>query len=194
MILVGVTGGIGMGKSAAATLLEATGIPVVDTDDIARRLVEPGSASVAEIGEAFGPEVIAQDGSLARQNLARLVFNDATARGRLEQILHPRIAAVWRAEVARWKEQGQRFGAVVIPLLFEKAYEAEFEAVVCIACSAGSQERRLRERGWSADEISTRKAAQLPVGEKITRSRFVVWTEGSVHAHGRQWDRILRSF
>jgi dephospho-CoA kinase len=110
----------------------------------------------------------------------------------LELMLHPRIAAVWRAEVARWRGQDRRIGAVVIPLLFEKGHGSEFDAVACVACSAESQRRRLRERGWSEDEIDARNAAQLPVGEKVARSRFVLWTEGSIRAHGCQWERVLR--
>ena len=192
MTLLGITGGIGMGKSAAATLLGALGVPVVDTDELARRLVERGSPALAEITEAFGPEAIDPEGSLRRQWLARLVFADTAARGRLEQILHPRIAVAWRGEVGRWRDEGRQIGAVIIPLLFEKGYEAEFDAVVCVACSAETQRQRLRGRNWSEDEIKARAAAQLPVNDKAARSRFVVWTEGGLPAHARQWERILR--
>lgn len=191
MRLLGITGGIGMGKSAAASLLASRGVPVVDTDDLARQLVMPGSDALAEIHGVFGPDCIGPDGTLERRWLAQRVFTDPAARGLLEQILHPRIAAAWRAEVQRWRQEGRTTGAVVIPLLFEKDYGAEFDAVVCVACSRGTQRHRLRERGWSDEQIDARNAAQLAVPEKVSRSRFVVWTEGSLDAHRGQWRRVL---
>ncbi len=191
MRLIGVTGGIGMGKSAAATLLAAQNVPVVDTDDLARQLVAPGSQALSEIRTMFGPDSIGPDGTLERRWLAQRVFSDPVARGHLEQILHPRIAAAWRAEVERWRRDGTATGAVVIPLLFEKGYGPEFDAVVCVACSGGTQRHRLRERGWSEEQIEARNSAQLDVPEKVSRSRFVVWTEGSLQAHAGQWRRVL---
>lgn len=191
MRLLGVTGGIGMGKSAAASLLTARGVPVVDTDDLARQLVVPGSEALSEIRDAFGPDGIAPDGTLERAWLARRIFSDPAARGRLEQILHPRIAAAWRDEVERWRRDGRTTAAVVIPLLFEKGYGSGFDAVVCVACSRATQRHRLRERGWSDEQIDARNAAQFDVLEKVSRSRFVIWTEGSLEAHAGQWQRVL---
>lgn len=191
MRLLGVTGGIGMGKSASAALLAARGIPVVDTDDLARQLVIPGAAALAEIRIAFGPDCIGADGALDRRWLAQHIFSDPAARDRVEQILHPRIAASWRCEAERWRRDGTAIGAVVIPLLFEKGYGPEFDAVVCVACSSDTQRRRLRDRGWSEEQIDARNSAQLSVPEKMSCSRFVVWTEGSLEAHGGQWRRVL---
>jgi dephospho-CoA kinase len=191
MRLLGITGGIGMGKSAAASLLAARSVPVVDTDDLARQLVIPGSAALSEIRTAFGPDTIGPEGTLERRWLAQRIFSDPAARERLEQILHPRIAAAWRAEVEQWRRDGTATAAVVIPLLFEKGYGSDFDAVVCVACSSGIQRHRLRERGWSEEQIDARNSAQLAVSEKVSRSRFVVWTEGSFEAHAGQWRRVL---
>ena len=191
MILLGITGGIGMGKSAAASLLAARSVPVVDTDDLARQLVIPGSAALSEIRTAFGPDSIGPDGTLERRWLAQRIFSDPAARGQLEQILHPRIAEAWRAEVERWRRDGRATAAVVIPLLFEKGHGSDFDAVVCVACSRGTQRHRLRDRGWSEEQIDARNSAQLAVPEKVSRSRFVVWTEGSLEAHAGQWRRVL---
>lgn len=191
MRLLGITGGIGMGKSAAASLLAARSVPVVDTDDLARQLVIPGSAALSEIRTAFGPDTIGPDGTLERRWLAQRIFSDPAARDRLEQILHPRIAAAWRAEAAQWRRDGTATAAVVIPLLFEKGYGSDFDAVVCVACSSGTQRHRLQERGWSEEQIDARNSAQLAVPEKVSRSRFVVWTEGSLEAHAGQWRRVL---
>ena len=191
MILLGITGGIGMGKSAAASLLAARSVPVVDTDDLARQLVSPGSEALSEIRTAFGPDSIGPDGTLERRWLAQRIFSDPAARGQLEQILHPRIAEAWRAEVERWRRDGRATAAVVIPLLFEKGHGSDFDAVVCVACSRGTQRHRLRDRGWSEEQIDARNSAQLAVPEKVSRSRFVVWTEGSLEAHAGQWRRVL---
>ena len=80
---------------------------------------------------------------------------------------------------------------MVIPLLFEKGYGPDFDVVVCVACSSVTQRRRLRERGWSEEQIDARNSTQLRVPEKMSRSQFVVWTEGSLEAHAGQWRRVL---
>jgi len=191
MRLLGITGGIGMGKSAAASLLAARGVPVVDTDDLARQLVIPGSEALSEIRTAFGPDTIGPDGTLERRWLAQRVFSDPAARGQLEQILHPRIATAWRAEVEQWRRVRIATGTVVIPVWFEKGHGSRCAAVGCVPRSRGTQRRRLRDRGWSAEQIDARNSAQLAVPEKVSRSRFVVWTEGSLEAHAGQWRRVL---
>lgn len=193
MVLLGITGGVGMGKSTAGTLLQQRGIPVLDTDVLARQETSPGSPALDQIREVFGPDVFQADGSLHRSALGRVVFADAVARSRLEAILHPRIAQAWRDQVASWQSTGERAGAILIPLLFERGYDAEFTACVTIACSPTTQRQRLRQRGWADAEIDSRNRAQLAVADKMARARFVIWTEGSLEVHSRQWDRVLAS-
>jgi dephospho-CoA kinase len=191
MKLLGLTGGIGMGKSTAAGFLLRQGVPVLDTDDLARELVLPGQPALAEIQAAFGPTVIAQDGSLDRSRLAALVFNDAAVRQQLEAILHPRIRARWQSQAARWRQENQRVGVVVIPLLFETQAETAFDRIICLACTPASQHQRLLARGWAPGQISRRLAAQLPVAQKMHRSHFVVWSEGQPEVTQQQLVRIL---
>jgi dephospho-CoA kinase len=191
MKLLGLTGGVGMGKSTCAQLLRARGVPVVDTDDLARDVVEPGQPALAEIRNLFGPEFINSEGRLARYLLAKRVFADPPARKQLEAILHPRIRLLWRAQADVWRAEGRSLGAVAIPLLFETKAETELDAVICTACSSQSQVERLRARGWSIEQIDQRIHAQLPVEDKITRSNYVIWTEGSIEIHAAQLDRIL---
>src|SRR5512137_799134 len=107
MRVLGLTGGVGMGKSTSAQLLCDRGVPVVDTDDLARQVVAPGQPALAEVREAFGADVVGPDGQLRRDELAQRVFADAAARTRLEQILHPRIRALWRAQVETWRTEGR---------------------------------------------------------------------------------------
>jgi dephospho-CoA kinase len=187
----GLTGGIGMGKSTAAQCLRARGLAVLDTDDLAREVVAPGQPALAEIQQVFGPAMVDATGQLNRSALAQVVFADAAARRQLEGILHPRITALWRAQLDQWRVAGRTAAVVVIPLLFETGVEAQFDAVICVACSAATQRERLQSRGWTPEQIAQREAAQLPVAEKMARSRYVVWSEGSLDVLGRQVDRVV---
>jgi len=191
MKVLGLTGGIGMGKSTAAAALRQRGIPVVDTDQLARQVVEPGQPALAEVQRAFGPGIIGADGRLRRDELARLVFSDAAARRTLERILHPRIRELWRAQLAVWRGERRPVAAVVVPLLFEVQAEVECDATICVACSATSQRERLQARGWTVEQIEQRARAQWPIEQKMLHADFVVWTEGDVALATEQLDRIL---
>lgn len=191
MTLIGITGGIGAGKSVSSGILDQFGIPVSDADVLARECSGPGTEGFTEIVREFGPGVLRPCGELDRKQLAAVIFPNPQARQRLEAILHPRIARLWRSQVSAWRSEGVRCAAVVIPLLFEKGYAGEFSRVVCLACTRSTQLCRLRERGWTVEQIDARNAAQLAVTEKMARADFVVWTEGSPEMHRRQWERIL---
>jgi dephospho-CoA kinase len=192
MKLFGLTGGVGMGKSAAERLLRARRVPVVDTDALAREVVEPGQPALAEIQRVFGPEVIDSDGQLRREEVARRVFADPAARQQLEAITHPRIRELWLAQAAAWRAEGKRRAVVIIPLLFETGVEQEFDAVICVACTAATQRQRLCDRGWSLDQIHQRIAAQWPVEKKIALANFVVWSEGGLEELAAQLERVLQ--
>lgn len=190
-----------MGKSTAATLLAQRGITIVDTDLLARQLVEPGQPAIAEIRDAFGAEMIAPDGALRRDLLARRVFSDSDARKTLEHILHPRIRLLWQFQLTQWRasntqtpqHSNMQFFCVVIPLLFETRAETEVDASLCIACSPATQQKRLASRGWNDDQINQRIKSQLPVEEKMARADYVVWNEGSHEVLGAQLDCVLHS-
>lgn len=181
-----------MGKSAAAQILTAHCVPLVDTDELARKIVEPGQPALEEIQHAFGSGVIAADGQLRRDELARIVFSDAAARHRLESLTHPRIRALWQEQVKTWREQEGAVAVVVIPLLFETWAEKEFDATVCVACSSETQLKRLSERGWTTEQISQRIAAQFPIEKKIAKADFVAWNDGDLEVLAAQLNRIVR--
>ena len=187
----GLTGGVGMGKSTCAQLLQARGAVVVDTDELARQVVAPGQPGLAEVRDAFGPAFVGRDGQLRRGELAQIVFADAAARRKLEAILHPRIRDLWHARIESWRNEGRPLAVVVIPLLFETKAEGEFDTIVCVACSAATQRQRLLARGWTLEQIERRKAAQMPIVEKMTRSHRVIWTEASLDVHAEQIDRLV---
>ena len=187
----GLTGGIGMGKSTVAQLLQQRGVAVADTDVLARKVVEPGQPALAAIQEMFGAAVLAPDGSLRRDELARRVFGSDMARKQLEAILHPRIRALWQAQVAEWRAAGVKLGVVVIPLLFETNVAKSFDKVICVACSPASQQQRLADRSWSAEQIQQRIGAQWPIEKKLTQADYVIWTEGGSDVTITQLERIL---
>ena len=191
MKVLGLTGGIGMGKSACAQLLQWRGALVVDTDDLARQVVAPGQPALAELQRTFGAEIVGPEGELRRDVVARLVFADAGARKQLEAILHPRIHELWRAQLQTWRAEGRPLAVVVIPLLFETQVESEFDAILCVACSAATQRERLLARGWPLEQIEQRNAAQLPVETKMLRSNYVIWTEAGMDVHAQQVYRVV---
>lgn len=192
MKVFGLTGGIGMGKSTAGQWLLGRGIPTVDTDLLARELVEPGRPALAEIRRAFGDQIITPDGRLRRDEMACIAFSDAVARRTLEQILHPRIMELWKQQVGQWRSEHRPLAAVIIPLLFETGAENDLDLTVCVACSVETQKQRLRDRGWTADQIERRLAAQWPIEQKMARADFVVWSEGDPELLGQQLERIIR--
>lgn len=181
-----------MGKSTAERVLRSSGFLVIDTDQIARDVVEPGQPALQEISLAFGPEMISQDGTLDRARLAQTVFADDNARKRLEEILHPRIRQSWLGQVENAREAGRDLAFVVIPLLFETGSERELDRTVCVACAPATQQRRLRDRGWSDAQIRQRIQAQAPIQEKVSRSDFVVWNEAGLDVLEAQLERIMQ--
>jgi dephospho-CoA kinase len=193
MKVLGLTGGVGMGKSASLQLLRERAIPVVDTDDLARVVVEPGKHALAEIQAQFGPEVIDADGKLDRALLARIVFEDSDARKKLEAILHPRIREAWREQVKAWSRQGHALGVVVIPLLFETGAEKELDRTICVACSEATQRERLLARNWNSEQIQQRIQAQWPIEKKVAKADYVIWTESTLDITALQLERILQN-
>jgi dephospho-CoA kinase len=190
MIAYGLTGGVGVGKSAVGALIAERGVPIVDTDVIAREVVHPGTEGFRLVVERFGPEILNTEGMLDRRALAELVFADSEKRKELEGILHPLIRGVWKRRISQCREEGARAAVVVIPLLFETGAEGQLDKVICVACTEVTQKARLRERDWDEEEISNRIAAQLSLKEKMERADYVIWNESSLDICCRQLDRI----
>jgi len=194
MLLLGVTGGVGVGKGTVADWFASRGFPVVDTDQIARKISAPGEAAHAAISDCFvGEGVLGPKGQIDRAALAKLVFGDTGARKRLEAILHPLIRASWKALAEGWSRLGVAAGVVVIPLLFETGAESEFHHVLCAACSGPEQRARLARRGWDAQRAQGVISAQWPQEMKMGRSSHVVWTEHDPGVTLRQVEKIARS-
>ncbi|MSU31831.1 MAG: dephospho-CoA kinase [Pedosphaera sp.] len=191
VISIGMTGGIGAGKSVSAEFLHHLGIPLLDTDSVARELVRPGETGYLAVYKSFGPSFFLADGTLDRPKMAALVFADPQALHRLEAILHPLIRAAWEAWIHKCRERREPMLCVVIPLLFERGYRADFPVTIAVSCSVSTQLERLRCRGWTDLEIQRRLAAQQAMSKKAEQSRFVVWNEGTVTTLKDQWIKIL---
>jgi dephospho-CoA kinase len=186
---VGLTGGIGSGKSVASGMFEALGAAVVDTDEISRALTAPGGAAIAEIREQFGPESIAADGGLDRERMRLLVFRDAASRQQLESILHPLIRSRARAAVAAARRP---YVIVVVPLLFETGACVELvQRVLVVDCAEEEQVRRVMTRsGLPATEARRIMTSQLPRAERLRRADDVLHNDGGIEALRGQVERL----
>jgi dephospho-CoA kinase len=182
---IGLTGGIGSGKSSAARLFQELGAGVVDTDQIAHELTGPGGAAIAAIRSQFGAEYIAADGGLARAEMRRLVFSNGAAKKELETLLHPLIR---KQAVARIAEARQPYVLVVVPLLFETgAYRELVSRVLVVDCPEEMQIARTMQRNrLTADEVRAIMAAQLPRSERLARADEVLRNDDDIDALRRQ--------
>lgn len=183
---VTLTGGIATGKSTVAAALRARGIPVVDSDRLARDAVTPGSDGLAEVVARFGAAVLDPTGALDRAALGRRVFADAAARRELERIVHPRV----RAGVAAFFAAATGPAAVAeIPLVYETGWYPDFDAVVVAACHPRIQAVRLRARdGLDDAAIAARLAAQWPIEDKVRLADGVLRTDGTLAETARVAD------
>ncbi len=182
MPAIGITGGVATGKSSVAQELAANlapRIPVLmfSADFEARRLTDSDFAVQEEIRSAFGGQVFHPDGALARDRLRELVFQDASARKRLEEILHPRIRQAW---IAHLREE--RLLLAEIPLLYETAADQNFDLIIVTACSLNSQKYRLvTGRGLPMTLAEQVIGSQLSLDDKIRRADRLVWTDCPTH-------------
>lgn len=172
MLVIGLTGGIGSGKSTVADALAARGAGVIDTDLIARELTEPGETALAEIAAAFGPEVMDAHGRLDRGALRAHVFADSAARRRLEAILHPRIEARMLERLAALRTP---YAVLVVPLLLETGQQALTNRVLVVDVPESVQIERVRRRSALTDaEIERIIASQIGRAERLARADDVL--------------------
>ena len=187
---VAITGGIACGKSLFSHYLGQLGVDILDADDVVHRLEEPHGAAVDAIIGLFGESVLRPDGGIDRRALGTLVFEDDTARSRLNGIVHPLVKQVLMAWLA---EPDRRIKAAVIPLLFEVGWGAEWDVIICLVSSETVQlDRLIRVRGLSENEARRRIAAQMPVAEKAARSHYVVNNDADAAALAQEAARVYR--
>lgn len=192
---VAVTGGIGAGKSTVSRMLRELGAIVIDSDRLARRVVEPGTAGLAAVIEAFGPEVLGEDGSLDRAALAERVFASAgadAARDQLEAIVHPLV----RAEFRRIVGQAPPGSTVVndIPILRSWAAAAQFDEVVVVVAQESVRVARLIERGLAEEDARARIAAQISDDERVALADRVIHNDGDETELRARVERLWREW
>jgi dephospho-CoA kinase len=182
MAVIGVTGGIGSGKSTFSKMLaDHLSARLFDADSAARELLESDPAVCQEITTEIFAEAYTPDGKPDRAAIRRLVFHDPAAKARLESILHPRIRERWTQLAAECRQNATPL-VVEIPLLFEIGAERFFDRIVTVACSHETQLARTAARGLPRDEAESIIRSQLPLERKTSRAHFVVWNDGS-HAN-----------
>ena len=188
---IGLTGGIACGKSTLAEGLRQRGWHVIDTDQIAHELMQPGQEVWKNMVDAFGSSILQPDKSIDRKVLGRLVFADPFLRVKLNEITHPAIRSVWQRErEERARTHPTHSLAVMIPLLFECELEQMFSAVWCVGASRATQLNRLKARGLSEPEAAQRLVSQMPVAKKMARSAIAFWGEGTPATLQLQLDQI----
>jgi dephospho-CoA kinase len=188
VLRIGLTGGIGSGKSTVAGLLAARGALIVDADRIAREVVEPGTPGLAQVVDAFGDGVLAPDGSLARPALAAIVFSDPEARARLDGIVHPLVRARTAELVAAAPE-----GSVVVndvPLLVETGQAGSYDLVLVVEADPGTRVARLVRRGLTEDDARARIAAQASDEQRRAAADVVLDNSGAPEQLAEQVDRF----
>lgn len=191
--VLGVTGGIGCGKSEVGRILRDLGVPLLDADEVAHRMLRPGTATCEAIVQAFGPDARGPDGGIDRARVAARVFANAEDRAALNRIVHPPVLREIRAWVAERRDREPL--AVIVPLLYEVDVVEPWNAVVCVAARPEIARQRLRDRGWSDEEIERRLAAQWPLDEKARRADFVIWNNGTLddleHEVRTMWSNVM---
>ncbi|HJZ87719.1 MAG TPA: dephospho-CoA kinase [Polyangia bacterium] len=192
--VIGLTGGIGSGKSTVAAMLAQLGAEVIDADQVAREVVKPGLPVFEDIVREFGREVLQPDGTLDRKRLGARVFADPGARRRLEAITHPRIAA---ETVRRVTEAGVRGIEIVIyeaTLLVENQIHETLDGLIVVTAAPSEQIARVAARdGLSRAEVEQRMAAQLPMEKKLAVANWVIHNDGALADTRRQVEALWRT-
>jgi dephospho-CoA kinase len=188
--LIGLTGGAGSGKSTVAAMLRDLGAEVLDADDAAHAVYEPGSPGFEEVVREFGSEFV-RDGRIDRARLGELVFNDKDARLRLNAIVHPLVREWMAARTAEAAERGARVVVQEVPLLFENGLERLYTSVALVYVPESVQlERLVVGRGLSEERARAMIAAQMPIEEKRRRAQHVIDNSGTGEATRAQVDAL----
>jgi dephospho-CoA kinase len=188
VLRIGLTGGIGSGKSTVSRLLAEHGAVIVDADRIAREVVAPGSPGLAAVVEAFGPGILTEDGALDRPGLAALVFADREARATLDGIVHPLV----RKRAAELEGAAPEDAVVVhdVPLLAETGQAASYDLVLVVEADEAARVARLIGRGLSEDDARARIAAQATDGQRRAIADVVLDNRGTPAELAAQVDRF----
>ncbi len=193
MLMVGLTGGIGSGKSTVARMFKNEEAYVIDFDHLACLVVEPDKPAWRDIIEYFGPEILSPDGKLNRSALAELVFSDEKSRKALERFTHPRIFEEGDALINAIKRKDPSSVVIMdIPLLFEFDLNKRFDKIILVYVTIAIQiERVVKRDGLSTEEVEKRLNAQIPIEEKRALSDYIIGNEGSINETRDQVRKVV---
>jgi dephospho-CoA kinase len=190
-VIVGLTGGIACGKTTVAGMLEELGAPVIDADDLAREVVQPGEPALDDIVETFGEKMLNDDGELDRDALGDRVFNDEEARQRLESITHPRIAQRMQKRATELRESGDDWVVYDAALIVENDLHHGLDSLIVVTASEQTQIDRLMERDdFSGQQARDRIDAQMPIDQKADVADYVIDNDGSLDDTHRQVEEV----
>lgn len=193
-MIIGLTGSIATGKSTVANMLREYGLPIVDADVIAREVVAPGTTTLAQIAEAFGPQTLLEDGTMNRAYIGQQIFHEPDKRALLNGIIHPAIRAEMLAQRDAYVAQGKHV-VMDIPLLFESKLQHYVERILVVAVSEDIQLSRLMARNdLSEVDARARIASQMSIQEKINGAHAVLRNDGSVDDTKAQLQDILNKW
>lgn len=186
-MVIGLTGGIGCGKSTAAAFFKSHGFVIIDSDALAHQaLNEP--KTLAQLNLRWGPNCILSDGTANREWIGKKVFSDLAEKTFLESITHPRIAELRQEAMA----DSRKSYVLEIPLLFELGLTQGLNAIVCVGSSDEVRLERLQTRGLSFTEAQKRINSQMPISEKVKNSNFVIWNDGSIEFLKAEVDKCVQ--
>ena len=191
-MIIGLTGSIASGKSTVSEMLKNSGYPIIDADLVARQVVEPGSDTLEQIEQAFGPEVIREDGTMDRAKVGDIIFNDPARRKVLNDIIHPAIRQEMMQQRHEYLIEGYKTIIMDIPLLFESRLQHLVDKILVVSVTEENQFNRLVERnGFTEKEARARISSQLPMSVKEDGADAVIYNNGTIDETKWQLNRIL---
>jgi len=191
MLLFGLTGNIGTGKSTVAWMFEELGVPVIYADKIAHETLSPHTAIWENVFKRYGKNILLEDGIIDRGELAKIIFKDPAERKFLESLIHPYVRSEIAHNVAKIAKGGYPFAIVEIPLLFEVGWEREFDAIIAVTCSEQMEIERCRKKfSLTHEEVVQRISAQHPQNQKLKSADAVIENDGSIEETKVQVERL----
>lgn len=193
MVKIGITGGIGCGKSEVCRLLEVNHIPIIHADLVAREMIDSHEGIKSQVKKIFGDDIYLTTSKLDRKRMAEIIFNNDQAKEQLNSIVHPHVIAYQEAELKKLEASQQyRFAGVEAALIFEAGVEKQFDVIVVVAASEKTIVKRLMKRdGITKDDILNRIRSQMPLADKIKRADFVIHNVGSLDELNHKVKRLI---
>lgn len=187
MFIIGLTGGIGSGKSTIASWFREWHIPVIDGDKLAREAVNPGSPALSILADVFGKEILSEEGTLKRRQLGQIVFQDKAKLSRLNQIMHPAIWHLVESRLKACKDAGENMAVLDMPLLIEAGWQSRVDSVWVVYVSTEVQISRVMKRdGLKRSQVMAIMQNQIPVKEKLSYADVIINNGGSEENTRRQ--------